>query len=198
MDTFVAGLASTYNCLPCNNPLCMSCPTSQGTCAVCFGNKRDPTNNCACPTGYFDDYSQNNKNSMSCFACATAACSSCSGSPYTTCLSCFGTNRDLTNNCACDTGNLVSIFVAGQPSTYNCVTCANLKCLSCPTSAYSCQTCVDSSRSTPDCGCNTGYADVFVYGQSNTYACQQCTNSLCQTCPSSPSVCTSCVGKFLF
>ena len=158
-DGFNISNTSTYNCVPCVSAKCATCPTAATTCATCNGLFRIATNNCACPTtGYYDGFNAPNSSTYDCVACTNPVCLACALTSPSVCDSCLGANR-TTPNCACVSG-FYSVYVAGNSSTYNCVTCPSV-CLVC-SSATVCSSCVGpttgaAARLTPSCSCPVGY-----------------------------------------
>jgi hypothetical protein len=127
--------------------------------------------------------------------CANPKCGYCPNS-VSVCLSCFGSNRDITNNCACLPG-YADPFVAFTPADYSCVLCTNIKCLSClTTNLATCIQCIGNNRDmTNSCSCLAGYFDELVPGSPGTYDCVACFNPKCGTCPTlTPSSCSTCIN----
>lgn len=86
--------------------------------------------------------------------------------------------------------------MSGQESTFNCVPCDNMKCQYCLTAASTCTQCFGAHRDLANgCVCLPGYRDVFVAGNAATYDCVRCSDSPCEKCDASESVCTQCFGS---
>ena len=127
-DAFVVNNPATYDCVPCTDPRCEVCSsTSPSYCDTCYGTNRDP--NCSCPVGTADIFAAGVVSTYDCVTCSNGKCAQCPTSP-TTCIACVSVERVIPT-CACPANFYFDAFVAGNPSTYACVSCVNQKCLAC-------------------------------------------------------------------
>lgn len=87
------------NCNPCFSG-CKVCSTSSN-CTVCYGNNRDPTNNCQCLLGFYE-------NGANCDPCILG-CSNCSND--SSCDTCFDPLKKANENCLCNYKYDINIWI---------------------------------------------------------------------------------------
>ena len=156
-------------------------------CDSCLGANRLPASQCACPAnGFFDAFNISDVASYDCQPCANQRCATCSSTSAAVCESCYGQHRLTAQQCACPATGYFDAFVAGNTSTYDCVSCISAKCLTCSTSATKCDSCAGLGRD-PSALCECpplGFYDAFNVTNPSTNDCVPCANEICDKCSS--------------